>query len=147
MLLNFKFFGIFIFQIDPLFIYNSFFLIFIFFCLGLILSFIMIIIPYFFSGRSIKALEKISEYECGFEPFDSATRQPFTIHFYIVGILFLIFDVEIALLFPWSILILNLSWYGFWLMIFFLILLTIGFIYEWKIGAIAWGPVYFNLKN
>jgi NADH:ubiquinone oxidoreductase subunit 3 (subunit A) len=60
----------------------------------------MVILPYFFNGRTIKTIEKLSEYECGFEPFDSATRQPFTVHFYIVGILFLIFDVEISLLFP-----------------------------------------------
>lgn len=69
----------------------------------------MLILPYFLTGRSLKIVEKSSEYECGFEPFDSATRQPFTIHFYIVGILFLIFDVEIALLFPWSILLNELS--------------------------------------
>jgi NADH-quinone oxidoreductase subunit A len=102
----------------------------------------MVLIPYFFSGRSIKPVEKISEYECGFEPFDSAIRQPFTIHFYIVGILFLIFDVEIALLFPWSILLYQLNWFGFWIMLFFLVLLTLGFIYEWKIGAISWGPLH-----
>lgn len=124
---------------DPLFLKNSFFVIFIFMFFGFLLSCVMVIIPYFFTGRSLKPVEKISEYECGFEPFDSAIRQPFTIHFYIVGILFLIFDVEIALLFPWSVLLYNLTWYGFWLMLVFLVLLTIGFIYEWKIGAINWG--------
>lgn len=98
----------------------------------------MILLPYFFSGRSLKLIEKISEYECGFEPFDSATRQPFTVHFYIVGILFLIFDVEIALLFPWSVLVFLLSWEGFWLVIFFLLVLIFGFIYEWKVNAISW---------
>jgi NADH:ubiquinone oxidoreductase subunit 3 (subunit A) len=66
----------------------------------LLISCLLILIPYFLNGRKIKEIEKISEYECGFEPFDNATRQPFTIHFYIVGILFLIFDVEIVLLFP-----------------------------------------------
>ena len=85
---------------DPLFFYNSFFTIFLFFIISFILSCIMLIIPYFFTGRNNKQNEKLSEYECGFEPFDNATRQPFTIHFYIIGILFLIFDVEIALLFP-----------------------------------------------
>jgi NADH-quinone oxidoreductase subunit A len=85
---------------DPLLLKNSYFVICFFLLIGLLLSCVMVLIPYFFSGRSIKPVEKISEYECGFEPFDSAIRQPFTIHFYIVGILFLIFDVEIALLFP-----------------------------------------------
>jgi len=60
----------------------------------------MLLLPYLFSGREAKSIEALSEYECGFEPSDSATRQPFTVHFYIVGILSLIFDVEIALLFP-----------------------------------------------
>jgi NADH:ubiquinone oxidoreductase subunit 3 (subunit A) len=94
-LFNFKFFFV-----DPLFIKNNYFLIFNFILLATILSCLMVCIPYFFSGRSVKGIEKISEYECGFEPFDSATRQPFTIHFYIVGILFLLFDVEISVLFP-----------------------------------------------
>lgn len=106
--------------------------------IGFVMGCLMLILPYFISGRSLKNIEKVSEYECGFEPFDSATRQPFTIHFYIVGILFLIFDVEIALLFPWSLLINELSWNGFWLIFFFLIILIIGFIYEWKINAITW---------
>ena len=85
---------------DPLFFYNSFFTIFLFFIISFFLSCIMLIIPYYISNRTLKQNEKISEYECGFEPFDNATRQPFTIHFYIIGILFLIFDVEISLLFP-----------------------------------------------
>ena len=82
------------------FLKNSYFVICFFLIIGLLLSCILVLIPYFFSGRTLKPVEKVSEYECGFEPFDSAIRQPFTIHFYIVGILFLIFDVEIALLFP-----------------------------------------------
>lgn len=128
---------------DFLFLKNSYFVICFFLLIGLLLSCILVLIPYFFSGRILKPVEKISEYECGFEPFDSAIRQPFTIHFYIVGILFLIFDVEIALLFPWSLLLFNLNWFGFWLMSFFLFLLTLGFVYEWKIGAISWGPIHF----
>ena len=113
---------------------------FIYSILCLFVSCLFILIPYFLNGRKIKEVEKISEYECGFEPFDNATRQPFTIHFYIVGILFLIFDVEIVLLFPWSIILLTLEWYGLFLMLFFLIILTLGFVYEWQIGAINWGP-------
>jgi len=65
-----------------------------------ILSFILFALAFFFSLSNIKNTEQLSEYECGFEPFDNATRHPFDVHFYIVGILFLIFDVEIAILFP-----------------------------------------------
>lgn len=123
---------------DPLFLKNNFVLIIIFLTISFILSCLMLVLPYFISGRALKINEKISEYECGFEPFDSAIRQPFTIHFYIVGILFLIFDVEIALLFPWSVAFSNVQWFGFWNILFFLLILIIGFIYEWKIDAITW---------
>jgi NADH-quinone oxidoreductase subunit A len=68
--------------------------------ISLVICFLLFLIAYFFSFSTIKDSEKLSEYECGFEPFDNATRHPFDVHFYIVGILFLIFDVEIALLFP-----------------------------------------------
>jgi NADH-quinone oxidoreductase subunit A len=67
---------------------------------AVLLSFIMFTIAYCLSLSNIRDREKLSEYECGFEPFDNATRHPFDVHFYVVGILFLIFDVEIALLFP-----------------------------------------------
>jgi len=82
--------------------------------------------------------EKISEYECGFEPFDSATRQPFDVHFYIVGLLFLIFDVEIALLFPWSLNLINCGWGIFWGGIIFVLILIIGLFYEWQLGVLDW---------
>jgi NADH:ubiquinone oxidoreductase subunit 3 (subunit A) len=72
----------------------------IFFLLVFIICNILIILAYILSLTTIKDAEKLSEYECGFEPFDNATRHPFDVHFYIVGILFLIFDVEIALIFP-----------------------------------------------
>src|SRR4051812_38869434 len=72
----------------------------IFFIISLLLCGLLIAISYVFSLATIKDSEKLSEYECGFEPFDNATRHPFDVHFYIVGILFLIFDVEIALIFP-----------------------------------------------
>ena len=86
----------------------------------------------------IQDKEKISEYECGFEPFDSATRQPFDIHFYIVGLLFLIFDVEVALLFPWSLNLFNSSLVVFWSGLLFIIVLIVGLIYEWKLGVLDW---------
>ncbi len=71
-----------------------------FFLLTAVICSMLLVIAYIISLTTIKDSEKLSEYECGFEPFDSATRHPFDVHFYIVGILFLIFDVEIALLFP-----------------------------------------------
>jgi NADH-quinone oxidoreductase subunit A len=72
------------------------------FLIATLLCFLLFILSYFFSFANQKEYEKTSEYECGFEPFDSATRQPYDVHFYMVGILFLVFDVEIALLFPWA---------------------------------------------
>lgn len=81
--------------------------------------------------------EKLSAYECGFNPFDDA-RSTFDIRFYLVAILFLIFDLEISFLFPWSITLSTISNYGFYTMLLFLIILTIGFIYEWYKGALEW---------
>jgi NADH-quinone oxidoreductase subunit A len=121
---------IFLYYGDPFLVSRSFFIISIFaFISGSICS-LMIILPYMFSGRTRINIEKLSEYECGFEPFDSATRQPFSIHFYIVGIVFLIFDVELALLFPFSILLVFLDWFSYFMILFFLGFLIIGFIYE-----------------
>ncbi|MGH2613173.1 MAG: NADH-quinone oxidoreductase subunit A [Rhabdochlamydiaceae bacterium] len=79
----------------------QYFKIFLMFSLILLISCLLFGVAYFFSLNSVRNAEKLSQYECGFEPFDEATRHPFDIHFYIVGILFLIFDVEIVLLFPW----------------------------------------------
>ena len=81
--------------------------------------------------------EKLSAYECGFEPFDD-TRQRFDVRFYLVAILFIIFDLEVAFLFPWAISFGEIGWLGFWSMMIFLGVLTIGFIYEWKKGALEW---------
>ena len=78
----------------------EYFKIFNLFIIILVISLLLFSIAYFLSLSTIKDSEKLSQYECGFEPFDEATRHPFDVHFYIVGILFLIFDVEIALLFP-----------------------------------------------
>jgi len=108
------------------------------FVAAFLLCLILFIVSYFLSFSRQKEYEKTSEYECGFEPFDNATRQPFDVHFYIVGILFLIFDVEIALLFPWSAGFNNVGVMGFWNMMLFLIILTAGFVYEWKRGALSW---------
>nr|YP_009131072.1 NADH dehydrogenase subunit 3 [Asparagopsis taxiformis]AHX02408.1 NADH dehydrogenase subunit 3 [Asparagopsis taxiformis] len=81
--------------------------------------------------------EKISAYECGFNPFDDA-RSTFDIRFYLVAILFLIFDLEVSFLFPWSLALREISFFGFWSMILFLLILTIGFLYEWYKGALEW---------
>ena len=81
--------------------------------------------------------EKLSAYECGFEAFDDA-RSKFDVKFYLVSILFIIFDLEIAFLFPWAISLGSLGALGFWSMMVFLGILTIGFIYEWEKGALEW---------
>jgi NADH-quinone oxidoreductase subunit A len=81
--------------------------------------------------------EKLSAYECGFNAFDDA-RMKFDIRFYLVSILFIIFDLEVAFLFPWAVAFGDLGWYGFWSMMIFLGVLTVGFIYEWKKGALEW---------
>jgi NADH-quinone oxidoreductase subunit A len=81
--------------------------------------------------------EKLSAYECGFNAFDDA-RMQFDIRFYLVAILFIIFDLEVAFLFPWAVAFGGLGWFGFWSMMVFLTVLTIGFIYEWRKGALEW---------
>ena len=81
--------------------------------------------------------EKLSAYECGFDAFDDA-RSKFDVRFYLVAILFIIFDLEIAFLFPWAISLGEIGMYGFWSMVVFLGVLTVGFIYEWNKGALDW---------
>jgi NADH-quinone oxidoreductase subunit A len=81
--------------------------------------------------------EKLSAYECGFNAFDDA-RMKFDVRFYLVSILFIIFDLEVAFLFPWAVSFGQIGMFGFWSMMVFLAVLTIGFIYEWKKGALEW---------
>ncbi len=81
--------------------------------------------------------EKLSAYECGFEPFDDSRKQ-FDVRFYLVAILFIIFDLEVAFLFPWAVSLGEIGVFGFWSMMAFLGVLTVGFIYEWKKGALEW---------
>ena len=88
-------------------------------------------------GRQHPDVAKSSTYECGFEPFDDS-RHKFDVRFYLVAILFIIFDLEVAFLFPWAISLGKIGVFGFWSMMIFLGILTIGFIYEWKIGALEW---------
>lgn len=81
--------------------------------------------------------EKLSAYECGFDPFNDA-RSIFDVRFYLVAILFIIFDLEVSFLFPWCVVLGYLPSFAFWSMMSFLIILTIGFVYEWKKGALEW---------
>ncbi len=81
--------------------------------------------------------EKLSAYECGFEPFENS-RGRFDVRFYLVAILFIIFDLEVAFLFPWAVSLGQIGLFGFWSMIVFLGVLTVGFIYEWRKGALEW---------
>jgi NADH-quinone oxidoreductase subunit A len=96
-----------------------------------------LLIPPFVIAYQNPDAEKVSAYECGFNAFDDA-RMKFDVRFYLVSILFIIFDLEVAFLFPWAIVFGELGWFGFWSMMCFLGVLTIGFIYEWKKGALEW---------
>lgn len=100
--------------------------------IGLLLFFIS-----FFLVYQKPTIEKVSAYECGFNPFGDA-RNKFEIRYYLVAILFIIFDLELLFLFPWIICFNSLTIYGLSVMIFFLIILTLGFIYEWNEGALDW---------
>ena len=108
----------------------------IFLFVAIILSVGFIILNFLFSPKNPDP-EKLSAYECGFEAFNDS-RMEFDVRFYLVAILFIIFDLEIAFLFPWAISLGNIGPLGFWSMMIFLSVLTIGFIYEWKKGALDW---------
>ena len=109
-------------------------LIFLFISIGL--GFAFIVVNFLFSPSNPDP-EKLSAYECGFEAFDDA-RMKFDVRFYLVALLFIIFDLEVAFLFPWAVSLGNIGLLGFWSMMFFLVILTVGFIYEWKKGALDW---------
>ena len=115
---------------------SNYFSIILFLFIALVLSF-GFILANFLAAHSNPDPEKLSAYECGFEAFDDS-RMEFDIRFYLVAILFIIFDLEIAFLFPWAISLGNIGALGFWSMMIFLSVLTIGFIYEWKKGALEW---------
>jgi NADH-quinone oxidoreductase subunit A len=97
----------------------------------------IIVVASFIAARQRPDSEKLSAYECGFDPFDDA-RSRFDVRFYLVAILFIIFDLEVAFLFPWAVALGDIGLFGFWSMIVFLAVLTIGFVYEWKKGALEW---------
>jgi NADH-quinone oxidoreductase subunit A len=97
----------------------------------------IIVVASFIAARQRPDSEKLSAYECGFDPFDDA-RGRFDVRFYLVAILFIIFDLEVAFLFPWAVALGDIGLFGFWSMVVFLAVLTIGFVYEWKKGALEW---------
>ena len=117
-------------------IFFDYFVIFLFFILSFLLSSFLFLLSFWVTTQKADQ-EKVSAYECGFNPFADA-RSTFDIRFYLVAILFLIFDLEISFLFPWVVILNDISQFGFWSMIFFLVILTIGFIYEWFKGALEW---------
>ncbi len=108
----------------------------VFLGVAMALGLVLLIVPFIIAYQKPDP-EKLSAYECGFNAFDDA-RMKFDVRFYLVSILFIIFDLEVAFLFPWAVAFKSIGWFGFWSMMIFLAVLTIGFIYEWRKGALEW---------
>ena len=108
----------------------------VFFAVAIVLSAAFVLSAFVF-GNQRPDDEKMAAYECGFDAFDDSRRQ-FDVRFYLVAILFIIFDLEVAFLFPWAVALGGIGLFGFWSMMLFLAVLTVGFIYEWKKGALEW---------
>ena len=108
----------------------------VFIGVALVIGLALMVAPFLVAVRNPDP-EKVSAYECGFNAFDDA-RMKFDVRFYLVSILFIIFDLEIAFLFPWAVSLESIGMFGFWSMMAFLAVLTIGFAYEWKKGALEW---------
>ena len=108
----------------------------VFLGIALVIGLALLISPFIIAYQSPDA-EKLSAYECGFDAFDDA-RMKFDVRFYLVSILFIIFDLEVAFLFPWAVAFRDVGLVGFWSMVVFLAVLTVGFVYEWKKGALEW---------
>jgi NADH-quinone oxidoreductase subunit A len=121
---------------SPSFVANQYLPVLIFLIVAIGLSCAIMLIPFLLNKMRPDA-EKNSPYECGFEG-EGRVRSEFNVQFYLVAILFIIFDLEIAFLFPWAVSLGKIGVFGFWSMMVFLTLLTIGFIYEWKRGALNW---------
>jgi NADH-quinone oxidoreductase subunit A len=116
--------------------YSEFLPILIFFNIAIVLALIIVALSYFLAIQNPET-EKLSTYECGFEPYEDA-RNIFDVRFYIVAILFIIFDIETMFLLPWSVSLSQLGVLGFWSMIDFIIELGVGFVYIWYVGALEW---------
>ena len=108
----------------------------VFFGIATFIALVVVILPKILAKDNPQK-NKLKGYECGFDPFGDA-RAKFDIRFYLVAILFIIFDLEVAFLIPWAINLKAIGMFGFWSMIVFLLVLTVGFIYEWKKGALEW---------
>lgn len=108
----------------------------IFILVGLVMGSVLIAVGSVLGPRRPDS-EKLSPYECGFEAFEDS-RMKFDVRYYLVAILFIIFDLEIAFLFPWAVVLDRIGMFGFMAMIVFLVVLTIGFVYEWRRGALEW---------
>nr|YP_009114052.1 NADH dehydrogenase subunit 3 [Ahnfeltia plicata]AHB62115.1 NADH dehydrogenase subunit 3 [Ahnfeltia plicata]UAT97995.1 NADH dehydrogenase subunit 3 [Ahnfeltia plicata]UAT98021.1 NADH dehydrogenase subunit 3 [Ahnfeltia plicata] len=117
-------------------IFSEYSVILLFLLVSSLLSLVIFLLSYLVTPQKADQ-EKVSAYECGFNPFDDA-RATFDVRFYLVAILFLIFDLEVSFLFPWSLVLGRIPTFGFWTMVVFLVILTIGFIYEWCKGALEW---------
>ena len=128
--------NLFFFNYNYSLIKTNYFVVFIFIIFALILSCIILTFSYILSTQNPET-EKLSAYECGFEPYEDA-RHTFDIKFYIVAILFLVFDIETIFIFPWSVVLNLLDTVGFWVMIDFILELGIGFLYVWFINALNW---------
>ena len=129
-------------NIEYIFNYNSSFLyfellpIFFFVLIAIILSVIIVLLSYLLAIQNPET-EKLSTYECGFEPYEDA-RNIFDVKFYLVAIMFIVFDIETMFLIPWSVSVSKLSVLGFWSMIDFIFELGVGFFYIWYLGALEW---------
>jgi NADH-quinone oxidoreductase subunit A len=118
------------------FLYNEFLPVLVFLGIALLLAVIIVFFSYLLSVQNPDT-EKLSSYECGFEPYEDA-RNIFDVKFYIVAILFILFDIEAMFLLPWCLSLSQLSTLGFWSMIDFVLELGVGFIYVWYVGALEW---------
>jgi len=126
----------FFFNINKSLLHAEYVAILIFLLIAVLLAFIIVTLSYLLAVQNPET-EKLSPYECGFEPYEDA-RNTFEIKFYVVAILFIIFDIETMFLLPWSVSLSQLSNLGFWSMIDFVIELGIGFVYVWYVGALEW---------
>lgn len=126
----------FFFNINKSLLHTEYVTILIFLLIAVLLAFIIVTLSYLLAVQNPET-EKLSPYECGFEPYEDA-RNTFEIKFYVVAILFIIFDIETMFLLPWSVSLSQLSNLGFWSMVDFVIELGIGFVYVWYVGALEW---------
>lgn len=108
----------------------------IFIMIGVAFGCAPIVLSYIIGPKKPDAA-KLSTYECGFEAFEDA-RMPFQVKYYLIAILFILFDLETAFFFPWAVVLTKIGWFGFFAMMLFLSVLVVGFIYEWKTGALEW---------